>query len=139
MDSGASDTMFVSRNAFTEYKPITPHTGDSAKVENGNFEIVGEGNVVQRYQVDGREHEITYTNALHTPALNANLISVSVFDKAGLTMTFGNGRVIIQKVDGTVILAGENVNRMYLLKTINNTPSPPLAMSSLSQPASLEQ
>ena len=51
MDSGASDTMFMSRNAFTEYKPITPHTGDSAKVENGNFEIVGEGNVVQRYRL----------------------------------------------------------------------------------------
>ena len=24
MDSGASDTMFISREAFTEYKPIPP-------------------------------------------------------------------------------------------------------------------
>ena len=61
MDSGASDTMFVSQNAFTDYKPVTPREGDSAKAENGSFEIVGEGNVVQRYQVDGREREITCT------------------------------------------------------------------------------
>ena len=47
MDSGASDTMFVSRDAFTEYEPITPRVGDSAKAENGSFEIVGEGDVVQ--------------------------------------------------------------------------------------------
>jgi hypothetical protein len=97
MDSGASDTMFVSRDVFTDYKPITPCIGDSAKAENGNFEIIGEGNVVQRYKVDGKERAITYTNALHTPTLNANLVSVSAFDKAGLTTTFGHGKGVIQK------------------------------------------
>src|ERR1700678_3916315 len=75
MDSGASNTMFISRNVFSEYKSVTPRKGDSAKAENGSFEIVGEGHDVQRYQVDGREREITYTHALHTPTLNANLVS----------------------------------------------------------------
>lgn len=37
MDSGASDTMFISKNAFSEYKSITPRKGDSAKAENGSF------------------------------------------------------------------------------------------------------
>ena len=78
MDSRASNTMFVSRDAFMEYKSITPCAGDSAKAENGSFEIIGEGNVIQRYQVDGKEWRITYTWALHTPTLNADLISVSV-------------------------------------------------------------
>jgi hypothetical protein len=86
MDSGASDTMFVSRDAFAQYKPVTPRTGDSAKADDGSFEIVGEGNVVQRYQVDGKEREITYTRALHTP-----------------TTTFGNGKGVIRKSDGTVV------------------------------------
>ena len=142
MDSGASDTMFVSKDAFTEYKPITPRVGDSAKAVDGNFEIVGEGSVVQCYQVDGKERNITYTRALHTPTLNANLVSVSAFDKAGLTTTFGNGKGVVQKADGTVVLAGQNVNGMYLLETLDdarNTPDTPLAMTSLSQPASLEQ
>ena len=44
MDSGATNTMFVSKEVFKEYKPVTPHAGDSAKAENGGFESVGEGN-----------------------------------------------------------------------------------------------
>jgi hypothetical protein len=55
------------------------------KAVDGNFEIVGEGKVVQCYMVEGKEKKITYTRALHTPTLNANLISISAFDKAGLT------------------------------------------------------
>ena len=55
MDSGASNTMFISKDVFTGYKPITPHIGESAKAEDGNFEIIGEGNVSQHYQVEGRE------------------------------------------------------------------------------------
>ena len=139
MDSGASDTMFVSRDMFTDYKSITPRIGESAKVEDGNFEIIGEGNVFQRYRVEGREREITYTNALHTPKLNANLVLVSAFDRAGLTTTFGNGKGVVQKADGTIILAGERVNGMYLLETLDNAPGPPFAMTSLSQPTSLKQ
>ena len=42
MDLGASDTMFVSRESFNDYKPITSHTGDSAKAVDGNFDITVE-------------------------------------------------------------------------------------------------
>ena len=141
MDSGASDTMFVSKDAFTEYKPVKPRMGDSAKAEDGCFEIIGEGNVVQCYRVDGKERAITYTRALHTPTLNANLVSVGAFDRAGLTTTFGNGKGVVRKADGTLVLAGQNVNGMYLLETIDNVPNPPppLAMTSLSRPVPLEQ
>ena len=69
--------MFVYKDVFAEYKPVVARVGDSAKADNGSFEIFREGNVVQRYQVEGRERDITFTRALHTPALNANLISVS--------------------------------------------------------------
>jgi Integrase core domain/GAG-pre-integrase domain len=139
LDSGASNTMFVSRDAFMKYKPVTPRSGDSAKAENGGFEIIGEGDVVQCYQVDGKEREITYTRALHTPTLNANLVSVSVMDRAGLTTTFGDGKGITRKADGTIVLTGQNVNGMYLLETLNDLPNHPIAMTSLSQPTSLEQ
>ena len=139
MDSGASDTMFVSRDAFNEYKSITPRIGDSAKAEDGNFEIIGEGSVTQRYHVEGKEQDITYTRALHTPALNANLVSVSAFDKAGLTTTFGNGKGVVRNTDGTVVLSGNNVNGMYLLETLDDIPKIPIVMTSLSQPVSLEQ
>lgn len=140
MDSGVSDTMFVSREAFTEYKSTAPQIGDSAKAVDGSFNIIGEGTVVQRYKVDGTEREITYTCALHTPSLNANLVSISAFDRARLTTTFGGGKGVIKKADGTVILTGQNINKMYLLDAIGNPPhTPPLAMISLSKLASLEQ
>ena len=73
------------------------------------------------------------------PKLNTNLVSVGAFDKAGLTTTFGNGKGIVQKADGTIILTGDRINGMYLLETIDNVPRTPLAMTSLSQPTSLEQ
>jgi hypothetical protein len=139
MDSGASNTMFVSRDSFTEYKSVTPRVGDSAKAENGTFEIVGEGSVVQNYHVDGKEQKITYTRALHTPTLNANLVSISALDKAGLTTVFGSGQGVTKKTDGTVVLTSRNVNGMYLLEAVNDLPGTPFAMTSLSQPTSLEQ
>ena len=139
MDSGASDTMFVSKDVFAEYKPVTPHVGDSAKAENGSFEIVGEGTVVQCYQVDGKDWDITYTHALHMPTLNANLVSMSMLDKARLITMFGNKKGVTKKADGTVILTGRNVNGMYLLEMVNNSPKTPFAMTSLSQLTSLEQ
>ena len=137
MDSGASDTMFVSRDAFTEYKPVSSRVGDSAKAKDGNFDIVGEGNVVQRYNVDGKDRKITYTRALHTPTLNANLVLISTLDRAGITTTFGGGKGVAQKADGTVVLAGKNVNGMYLLETLDDKPDASFAMTSTSHPTKL--
>ncbi len=147
MDSGASDTMFVCRDDFVEYTPTALCTGDSAKAVDGNFDIVGEGRVVQCYLVEGKEKKITYTRALHTPTLNANLISISAFDKAGLMTTFSGGRGIISKPDGTVILTGRGDKGMYIVDALSGgtmdvhdvKPDTPHAMSSLSHPTSLEQ
>jgi hypothetical protein len=139
MDSGASDTMFISKDSFTEYKSIDPRKGDSAKAKDGSFDIIGEGSVVQRYRVDGKEREVTYTRALHTPSLNSNLVSVSALDRAGLVITFGHDQGVARRADGTTILSGKGVSGMYLLEPLDNAPNPPLAMSSLSQTTSLEQ
>ena len=97
LDSGASDMMFVSKDDFSKYKSVPVRAGDSAKAGNGGFEIIGEGNVRKRYKVEGKERDVTYTRALHTPTLNANLISVSALDKAGLTITFGKGKGVVYK------------------------------------------
>ena len=137
LDSGASDTMFVSRDVFVEYRSTASRTGDSAKAEDGDFEIAGEGKVIQSYLVEGKEKRITYTRALHTPTLNANLISVSTFDKAGLTTTFGDGRGVIRKRDGDAVLTGRGEKGMYVVDVLGREAT--IAMSSLSQPTSLEQ
>ena len=142
LDSGASDNMFVLKDDFVKYKTTALRTGDSVKAVDGNFEIVGKGQVVQCYSVEGREKKSTYTHALHTPTLSANLISVSAFDNAGLTTTFGCGQGTITKGDGTVVLTARQHKGMYVIDVLDNIPetsNTPIAMSSLSQSTSLEQ
>ena len=73
----------------------TTRVGDSAKATDGNFEIVGEGNVIQWYDVNGKERKVTYTCALHAPTLNANLVLISALDRAGLIITFGGGQGVV--------------------------------------------
>jgi hypothetical protein len=60
LDSGASNTTFILKKAFVDYKSIDSQIRDSAKANGKNFEIVGEGNIVQHYLIDGKEHQITY-------------------------------------------------------------------------------
>src|SRR6266540_7514669 len=120
VNSGASDTMFVSKGDFGEYKLMTPRSGDSMKAVDGNFEIIGEGSVTKHYLVDGKEKKLTYTRAIHTPTLNANLISVSAFDRARLTVTFRGGCGVVQKKDGGVILTARLVKGMYVVDELDD-------------------
>jgi hypothetical protein len=59
MDSRASDTMYVSKDIFAEYKVTPPHMGNSAKATGRGFEIVGEGKVIRQYMVEGKPKDIT--------------------------------------------------------------------------------
>ena len=139
MDSGASDTMFVSEEAFETYKAIPPRSGDSAKAVDGSFDIVGEGTVAKRYLVNGTEKKITYTHAIHTPTLNANLISVSALDRAGLTVTFSGGKGVVRKKDGTIILTAQCEKGMYVVDEIDEPKVFGALASSLLKAAPLEQ
>ena len=42
-------------------------------------------------------------------------------------------------MDGTIVLTGQNINGMYLFEALDKAPTPPVTMTSLSQPTSLEQ
>jgi histone deacetylase 1/2 len=143
IDSGASNTMFVSRADFSTYNLTPPRSSDSAKAVDGNFDIIGEGTVVKSYLVDGKEKKLTYTRAIHTPTLNANLVSVSAFDNAGLTVTFGGRRGVVRKGDGTAVLSARLVKGMYVVDELTDDlprdHGVPIAMASLSKSVSLEQ
>lgn len=72
--------------------------------------------------------------------MNANLISVSAFDRAGLTVTFGSGRGVVQKRDGTVVLTTRCEKGMYIVDEIDeDVPAVFGAIASLADSASLEQ
>ena len=50
-----------------------------------------------------------------------------------------NRKGITCKADGMIVLAGQNVNGMYLLKMVNNPPDTNITMLSLSKLTSLEK
>ena len=118
-------------------------SSDSAKAVDGDFEIIGEGTVINCYLIDGKEKKITYTCAIHILNLNASLIFISTFDRASLTVTFGEGCSVVHKEDNTVILTGRCEKGMYIVDELDNAlpevPSTPITMTSLLQPASLKQ
>ena len=66
LDSKASDTTFVLNEVFDEYKVIDLQVGDSAKAID--FDIVGEGNVIQQSAViiNGKEHKVIHLHPSHS-------------------------------------------------------------------------
>lgn len=133
MDSGASDYFFQNREDFTEYTPVAFRTGSSAIEGKGTFEILGQGTVTKTFRLDGDDVKLTFKNALHSPSLAANLISVSALDKAGLSTVFSNGRAAVRDKSGKEIFAGRGSDSMYVLDAAPT----PQAMSSRSSPTSL--
>ncbi len=83
MDSGASNYFFRNRDDFTEYTPVAFCTGSSAIEGKGMFEILGQGTVTKTFRLDGNDIKLTFKNALHSPSLAANLVSVSADEPLG--------------------------------------------------------
>jgi hypothetical protein len=112
LDSGASDNCFVSRKDFVSYQP-TFRQGQAALNKDGHFNILGEGMVIKEFMHGGQIVKLTFDNALHTPDLSANLVSVGKLDDAGYTVTFGGGRVSVLNVEGKGFTCTKGPNRMY--------------------------
>ena len=64
---------------------------------------------------------------------------MSVFDKAGLTVTFEGEQGVITKRDGGIVLTGRLMKGMYIVDELDDVPGAHLGVSSLSQPFPLEQ
>lgn len=133
MDSGARDYFFRNREDLTKYTPVAFCTGSSAVEGKGTFDILGKGMVTKTFRLDGRDIKLTFKNALHSPSLAANLISVSSLDKAGLSTVFSNGQAVICDGSGHEGFTGRGSDGMYVLDVV---PSPQ-AMASHSSPVSL--
>ncbi|KAK0186583.1 hypothetical protein F5146DRAFT_1142957 [Armillaria mellea] len=106
MDSGTSDYFFKNCEDFTDYTPVMFCTGSSAIEGKGTFEILEKGTVSKTFCLDGRDVKLTFKNALHSPSLTANLMSVSSLDRAGLSIIFSKGCAAVHDQSGKEIFAG---------------------------------
>lgn len=104
-DSACSNHCFVNRSDFTTYKSSNNKDGDTA-AKGGKFKIHGTGRVGKHVIFDGCVILLAFENAIHTPDLNHNLISIGRLDKAGCYSIFGGGGMTCINCEGKPFLSG---------------------------------
>jgi len=68
------------------------------------FAIVRRGNVDVSCTMNGVTRKITFEDALHTPGLQSNLISVSKLSKKGVTINLDVDKAIVKSKEGIEFL-----------------------------------
>ncbi|CAK5279307.1 unnamed protein product [Mycena citricolor] len=113
LDSGTSNHCFTNRSDFSSYV-LQLQTGQAAPVgEAGTFKILGKGTVIKEFMVGESIHRLTFSDALHTPDLHANLVSVGQLDERGYTTTFSGKKASVTNREGKGFTCLWNENRMY--------------------------
>lgn len=121
-DSRASDHCFVDREVFSTYESLkTPHKGQ-ATFKDSVFKIVGHGTVRKTVQTSAGTTELIFNNALHTPGLMANLISIVQFDNAGFSVTFSQGWAVFKDRKGQEVLICRGKDGIYHLDVLDDQP-----------------
>ncbi|RDB17165.1 Retrovirus-related Pol polyprotein from transposon TNT 1-94 [Hypsizygus marmoreus] len=110
-DSAASEHCFVDRGDFETYVPFHGDAGATA-TKGGKFTIAGKGRVNKRITFDGRVVLLTF-DAIHTPDLSHNLISIGRLDKAGCFTVFGGGGATFLNPVGAPFMYGQGSGTMY--------------------------
>ena len=104
-DSACSSHCFVNKSDFTTYKPFHNKDGYTA-AEGGKFKISRTGQVEKQVVFDGWVISLAFENAIHTPDLNHNLISIGWLDKAGCYSVFGGGGMMCLNCEGKPFMSG---------------------------------
>ncbi|SJL16297.1 uncharacterized protein ARMOST_19817 [Armillaria ostoyae] len=145
LDSSASDHFLQDLKGFTKYMPQPYCTGSSAKQVEGGFSILGIGTATKLFHHKSGEKKLvrlTFKNALYTPSLAMNLISISALDAAGFYTMFGGKQAVIKDINSAEIFTGKGENGMYVLECVDDkseSPAGHFAMLSRSNPTSLCQ
>ncbi|KAF5378820.1 hypothetical protein D9615_006849 [Tricholomella constricta] len=136
-DSAASRHFFVERADFETYESVSGVDETGTTASGGGFEIKGKGTVRKFVEFDGCTVELTFADALHTPKLEHNLLSIGCLGKKGCSVTFNGLGAIFFDPDGHPFMRGACHNdTMYRIDFIPR----PTAMSarSLKRPTDLE-
>lgn len=113
VDSGATEHCFWRREDFSEYHPIESREGNAAG--GSKFRILATGVVRKTFTYQGQKKEIVL-DAIHTPDITANLISISKLDSKGYAVEFVNGKAMFKRRDGSPFMEAALSNGMYVLE-----------------------
>lgn len=112
VDSGATEHCFRARDDFVEYHPVESREGNAA--EGSKFRILATGTVRKLVTYHGQQREILF-EAIYTPDIRANLISVSKLDARGYAVLFENGCAVFRRPDGSAVLERVLRGGMYVV------------------------
>ncbi|KAF8190712.1 hypothetical protein K438DRAFT_1971012 [Mycena galopus ATCC 62051] len=99
IDSGATEHCFWRREDFAEYHPVESRQGNAA--EGSKFRILATGVVRKFLTYQGQRKEIAF-NAIHTPDITANLISISKLDAKGYEKPLLTQHISAQLISGLI-------------------------------------
>ncbi|KAJ3835369.1 hypothetical protein F5878DRAFT_692914 [Lentinula raphanica] len=114
-DSGATAHFFADRSMFRNYVEKKGLVGNSSK-KGVSFEILSQGDVDVRVTHQDKVHTLTFHNALHAPSITSSLISLSILDGLGWTMSIGQGQIIFREPGGCDVFSGRLVDGLYLVE-----------------------
>ena len=123
IDSRASDHCFVNRESFISLTPLHQPTMGLAAAKESIFNVTGKGKAKIETCVNGTNRNITFEDALHTPELRSNLISVSKLAEKGVKVEFDQHEARVRSVSGAIIMTAKRCGRLYAIETISRTPT----------------
>jgi len=112
VDSGSTHHMCKDKELFsglTLFPKPRPIEGATKGMESC---ALGQGDIT----LESKGTELTLRSALYVPSLHANLLSICLLDKEGLTVTFTSGEVCISDRDGHCVGKGRSKDNLYTLQ-----------------------
>jgi transposase InsO family protein len=138
VDSGASVHLCNSVHWFTSLSPCKPERISVANKET--LIATYSGTVKFRVLAGDKRVTVSFSGVLFVPGIKVSLLSVPSMDKAGLSVSMGNGLCTIRNPHGEVIGSTERCGQSNLyrldVKPVRRPSSSPTAMSVISEDSS---
>jgi len=94
-----------------------------AAAKESIFNLTGKGKAKIETCVNGTNRNITFEDALHTPELCSNLISVSKLAEKGVKVEFDQHEARVRSVSSAIIMTAKRCGRLYAIETTSRTPT----------------
>lgn len=108
LDSGCTTHMMRDKHVFSTYQLGPPPGTPSVYTASGQpLPVAGRGEVVFliRDSKSNSEHDLVFTDVLHVPDLEENILSVCSLDKKGILLSTGQAKIVLRHKGNFVAVA----------------------------------
>jgi len=118
---------------FITYEALNKPLKDLSANKESSFDIIGKGNTVLYTCVNGGKRKVILKDALYTPSLRSNLISVSTLLEKGAKVYFDGDKAVVKTQDSTEVMSVVKLGKLFAIKI--NYPIPETFIAQLNQKA----